>query len=110
MEKSYVLEDTGKHATRYGALDCWRRLQQLRDHGGLVGQQGRGPEFVGISQANQTTWETFLFAVGEWDNWREPFFRKGGRLLERLDRFYVSDWAIDRGGQVGVVPMRTMLQ
>ena len=29
--------------------------------------------------------------------------REGGRLLEWLDRFYVSDWAIGRGGESRVV-------
>lgn len=33
---------------------------------------------------------------------------EGGKLLERLDRFYVSDWAIGRGGQTGVVPGMTL--
>ena len=28
--------------------------------------------------------------------------------MERLDRFYVNDWAIGRGGQVGVVPGTTL--
>ena len=36
------------------------------------------------------------------------FRREGGRLLERFDRFYVSDWAIGRGGQVGFVPGTTL--
>ena len=28
--------------------------------------------------------------------------------MERLDRFYVSDWAIGRGGESGVVPRTTL--
>ena len=28
--------------------------------------------------------------------------------MERLDRFYVSDWAIGRGGESGVVPGTTL--
>ena len=31
------------------------------------------------------------------------FRRERGRLLERLDRFYVSEWAIGRGGLVEVL-------
>ena len=34
--------------------------------------------------------------------------REGGRLLERLDRFYNSDWAIGRGRESGVVPGMTL--
>ena len=30
-------------------------------------------------------------------------------MLERLDRFYVSDWVIGKGGQFGVVPRMTLL-
>ena len=28
--------------------------------------------------------------------------------MERLDRFYVSDWAIGRGGNMGIVPRTTL--
>ena len=90
-----------------------------------------------ISHAEQTASETFLFATGGWDNWRDPSFQRCvqgvwttlgasdrkeggcwsgwttsmlviGWLLEWLDHFYVSDWVVGRGGQLGVVP-RTML-
>lgn len=40
-EASYVLEDTSRHDTECGLLDCWRRLQQPRDYGGPTGQRAR---------------------------------------------------------------------
>ena len=96
-------------------MDSWivggdfNNLEALEDH------QGRGPEFAGITHAEQSKWDSFLFAIGGRNSWREPSFckwprsldfswgyrREGGRLLERLDRFYVSDWVIGRGGASG---------
>ena len=104
---------------RDGLLDSWRGLQQPK---ALEDQQGLGLEFAGIAHAEQSEWESFLFAVGGRDSWREPSFcrwprsldfswgyrREGGRLLERLDRFYVNNWAIGRGGASRVVPETTL--
>lgn len=50
---------------------------------------------------------TFRWWQGSLDySW--GFRREGGRLLGRLDRFYVNDWAIGRGGQVGMVSGTTL--
>ena len=96
------------------AMDSWIVGGDFNNLETMEDQQGRGPEFASIAHAEQSTWETFLFAVGGRDSWRDPAFRQwqgsldyswgfpreGGRLLERLDRFYVSDWDIGRGSQV----------
>ena len=86
-------------------------------------QQDKWLGFLGIAQAKQFAWETLVFAVAGQDSWTDlalcpwlgspdyswVFRHEGGRLLERLDRLYVSDLTIGRGGQVGVVPRVTLL-
>ena len=98
-------------------MDSWIVGGDFNNLEAIEDQQGRGLDFVGIAHAEQSEWESFLFAVGGRDSWREPFFyrwpgsldfswgyrREGGRLLERLDGFCVSDWAIGRGGASGMV-------
>lgn len=35
-------------------------------------------------------------------------FLGGGKLLERLDQFYVNDWATGKGGQSGILAGRAL--
>ena len=90
-------------------MDSWIVGGDFNNLEALEDQQGRGPEFLGIAQAEQSEWDSFLFAMGGRDSWHEPSFcrwswsldfsggyrREGGRLLQRLDRFYVSNSTID---------------
>ena len=98
-------------------MDSWIVGGDFNNIEALEDQQRQVPDFAGIALAEQSEWESFLFVVGGRDSWREPSFykwpgsldfswgyrREGSRLLEHLDCFYVSDWAIGRGGASRVV-------
>lgn len=75
-----------------------------------------------IASSEQDAWERFLLCICAVDAWCTPSFahrpcslpfswglrRQQGRLLERLDRFYVSDWASFLGGTVCIWPGTSM--
>ena len=80
------------------------------------------PRVSDIATAERDAWDNFLFSMSLSDAWHIPAFaptshsllfswgfrRQGGRLLERLDRFYVGQWIADRGGTTTIWP-RTAL-
>ena len=80
-----------------------------------VGQQ---PRVTSIAPSERDDWDGFLFSLSVMDAWHLPSFvhtaqsldfswgfrRQDGRLLERLDRFYVGDWVADRGGSMTIWP------
>ena len=76
------------------------------------------PHLIAISSSKRDAWERFLFAIIIVNAWNEAcfahlvgsldlfwgFHRQATCLLERLDRFYVSGWALWRGGMVCIWP------
>ena len=77
---------------------------------------------TGIALSEQDAWERFILSIQGVDAWHVPSFgrrhdsldfswghhRQGARLLERLDRFYIGDWASEVGGSTCIWP-RTSL-
>ena len=57
-------------------MDSWIDGGDFNNLETMEDQHGRGPEFAGITQAEQSAWETFLFAIGGRDSWRDPAFRR----------------------------------
>ena len=54
----------------------FNNLEALKD------QQGWDPEFGSIAHAKQSEWESFLFATGGRDSWRELSFYRWPRSLD----------------------------
>lgn len=80
------------------------------------------PVLTSIASTEQDAWERFLLCIRAVDAWYTPSFahlpsslafswglrRQQGRLLERLDRFYVGDWASFMGGSICIWPGTSM--
>ena len=76
------------------------------------------PHLPDIAPAEIDAWDSFLFALRLSDAWHEHSFthtegslhfswgfrRQAGRLLERLDRFYIGAWAAGIGGSMMIWP------
>ena len=76
------------------------------------------PHLSEIATAEIDEWDSFLFALSLSDAWHEHLFthtegtlqfswgfrRQAGRLLERLDRFYIGAWAAGIGGSMTIWP------
>lgn len=76
-----------------------------------------------ISHLEQDTWDSFLLSTFVSDAWHEAsignstetlhfswgFRQQSGRLLERLDRFYVGDWAPCLGGACEILYLAEFL-
>lgn len=76
------------------------------------------PHLPEIAPVEIDAWDTFLFALRLSDAWHEPSFmhtqgtldfswgfrRQSGRLLERLDRFYIGAWASMFTGSMMIWP------
>lgn len=83
------------------AVSHWKNATRLL----FENQQGRSREFEGIAHREQEAWGGrdcwWDAAFKRWPGSVEfscGFRRHGGRLLEWLDHFYISDWAACRGG------------
>ena len=63
-------------------MDSWIVGGDFNNLETMEDQQGRGLEFVGIAQVEQSAWDSFLFAIGGRDSWRDLAFRRwqGGSL------------------------------
>lgn len=73
---------------------------------------------ISIAAAERDAWDSLLFSLRVADAWHIHSFvhtegsldfswgfrRQAGRLLERLDRFYVGAWAIGLGGSMTIWP------
>lgn len=81
------------------------------------------PILTSIAPSEQDAWERFLLAIHASDAWHILAFahhqpcsltfswglrRQQGRLLERLDRLYVGDWAARLGGSICIWPGTSM--
>ena len=76
------------------------------------------PHLPEIAPVEIDAWDSFLFFLRVTDAWHEQSFmhsdgslhfswgfrRQAGRLLERLDRFYIGDWASSIGGSMMIWP------
>ena len=80
------------------------------------------PVLTSIAPSEQDAWDRFLLCIRAEDVWCMPSFahqpcslgfswglrRQQGRLLERLDRFYVGSWASHLGGSICIWPGTSM--
>ena len=57
-------------------MDSWIVGWDLNNLDTLEDQQGWGPKFTSIAHAEESEWESFLFAIGGRDSWREPSFSR----------------------------------
>ena len=76
------------------------------------------PRISSIAPCERENWDRFLLAIRGSDAWHLPSFahlqdsllfswgfrRQGGRLLERLDRFYIDSIIAQQGGLTSIVP------
>lgn len=73
-------------------MDSWIIGGDFNNLETLEDQQGRGIDFEGIAHGEQSTWESFLFAIGDRDSQREPLLGDGQAALISHGVFETRGW------------------